>query len=81
MEWRPRRSQAPRRGCAIDSLSRFVAARSRYAQVKTPGTLTHSEHDWSRSSERDHVVGKLGVKAPTIPRAGHFSAHGAIARR
>jgi len=70
-----RRPGYPRVNLAImRSLPGFVEARSRYAQVKAPVTLVYSEHDWSRPSERDHVARQLGVKALTIPGAGHFSA-------
>lgn len=55
-------------------LSGLIDAKSRYAQVKTPVTLVYSEHDWSRPAERDEVARLLGVRAVTVPAAGHFSA-------
>ncbi len=56
------------------SLTGFIDAKSRYAQVSTPVTLVYSEHDWSRPAERDQVAHQLGVQAITVTGAGHFSA-------
>ncbi|MGZ4515879.1 MAG: alpha/beta fold hydrolase [Mycobacterium sp.] len=56
------------------SLAGFVEARSRYAQVKVPVTLVYSEHDWSRTAEREHVARLLNAQTLTVPGAGHFSA-------
>jgi pimeloyl-ACP methyl ester carboxylesterase len=70
-----RRPGYPRVNRAImRSLSGFVTAKSRYTQVNTPVTLVYSEHDWSRPAERDQVARLLGVRAITVPGAGHFSA-------
>jgi pimeloyl-ACP methyl ester carboxylesterase len=52
----------------------FIDAKDRYAQVKTPVTLVYSERDWSRPADRDRVARLLGVRAVTVPGAGHFSA-------
>lgn len=52
----------------------LIDAKSRYAQVNTPVTLVYSEHDWSRPADRDEVARLLGVRAVTVPGAGHFSA-------
>ncbi|BBZ73700.1 alpha/beta hydrolase [Mycobacterium paraseoulense] len=56
------------------SLDGFVGARSRYRQVTAPVTLVYSEHDWSRTTEREHVARLLNVQSVTVPGAGHFSA-------
>ncbi|MCV7439409.1 alpha/beta fold hydrolase [Mycobacterium seoulense] len=56
------------------SLDGFVDARSRYPQVTAPVTLVYSEHDWSRTAEREHVARQLNVQPVTVPGAGHFSA-------
>jgi len=70
-----RRSGYPRVNRAImRSLTGFVDAKSRYAQVKTPVTLVYSGYDWSRPAERDQVAHQLGVQAITVTGAGHFSA-------
>jgi pimeloyl-ACP methyl ester carboxylesterase len=70
-----RRPGYPRVNRAImRSLTGFIDAKSRYAQVKTPVTLVYSEHDWSRPAERDQVAHQLGVQAITLPGTGHFSA-------
>jgi len=70
-----RRPGYPRVNRAImRSLTGFIDAKSRYAQVKTPVALVYSEHDWSRPAEREQVAHQLGVEAITLPGAGHFSA-------
>ncbi|MCV7090782.1 alpha/beta fold hydrolase [Mycobacterium interjectum] len=55
-------------------LAGLIDAKSRYARVKTPVTLVYSEHDWSRPADREQVARLLGVRAITVPGAGHFSA-------
>ena len=57
------------------SLTGFVNARGRYAQVGVPVTLVYSEQDWSRVAEREHVARLLtNAETVTVPGAGHFSA-------
>jgi pimeloyl-ACP methyl ester carboxylesterase len=57
------------------SLPGFDAAPERYREISAPVTLVYSEHDWSRSHERDRVASSLAdVQRLTLPGAGHFSA-------
>ena len=55
------------------SLPSYIAARSRYAQVKAPVHLVYGEKDWSRASDRQ--ANKLLLPAARftqVPDAGHF---------
>jgi pimeloyl-ACP methyl ester carboxylesterase len=56
------------------SLNGFIDARARYAEVNVPVTLVYTEHDWSRTAERNRVARLLNVSAITVPGVGHFSA-------
>jgi pimeloyl-ACP methyl ester carboxylesterase len=55
------------------SLPSYIAARSRYAEVKAPIHLLYGEKDWSRASDRQ--ANKLLLPAARftqVPDAGHF---------
>ncbi|MEE6135101.1 alpha/beta hydrolase [Mycobacterium sp. 050128] len=70
-----RRRGYPRVNRAImRNLTEFMAARSRYPEVRVPVTLVYSAQDWSRVAEREHVARQLQVEASTVPGVGHFSA-------
>ena len=57
------------------SLNEFVNARGRYPEVNVPVTLVYTEHDWSRTAEREQVARQLtNVETIAVPGAGHFSA-------
>src|SRR5271168_3956878 len=57
------------------SLNGFVSARGRYPEVNVPVTLVYTEHDWSRTAEREQVARQLtNVETIAVPGAGHFSA-------
>lgn len=55
------------------SLPSFIAARSRYANVKAPVHLVYGEKDWSRRSDRQANKDLIpAAKFTQVPNAGHF---------
>jgi pimeloyl-ACP methyl ester carboxylesterase len=57
------------------SLPSYIAARSRYAEVKAPIHLIYGDKDWSRTSDRDANRRLLPAATFTlVPKAGHFIA-------
>ena len=57
------------------ALPSLIAARSRYAEVKSPVHLVYGEKDWSRPSDREANKQLLPTADFTqLPEAGHFIA-------
>jgi pimeloyl-ACP methyl ester carboxylesterase len=57
------------------SLPSYIAARSRYSEVKAPIHLIYGDKDWSRTSDRDANSRLLPAATFTlVPKAGHFIA-------
>lgn len=57
------------------SLPGYIAARSRYAQVKAPVHLVYGEKDWSRTSDRQANQRLLpAARFTQVADAGHFIA-------
>lgn len=57
------------------SLPSYIAARSRYSEVKAPIHLIYGEKDWSRTSDREANKRLLSAARFTqVPNAGHFIA-------
>jgi pimeloyl-ACP methyl ester carboxylesterase len=57
------------------SLPSYIAARSRYSEVKAPIHLIYGEKDWSRTSDREANKRLLpAAKFSQVPNAGHFIA-------
>jgi pimeloyl-ACP methyl ester carboxylesterase len=57
------------------SLPSYIAARSRYSEVKPPIHIVYGDEDWSRASDRDanrHLL--PAAKFTVVPKAGHFIA-------
>ena len=57
------------------SLPSFVAARSRYSEVRAPVHLIYGEKDWSRTSDRQANKQLIPTaKFTQVPNAGHLIA-------